>query len=194
MQTRQYSLSQPHNADSLRISIKQETGGMCPGLVSNLMHDTKNEGDVIKVSHPAGDFFIDSNPKGPVVFISGGVGLTPLNSMLTHLIDKHDKPMTWIHGAKCPGARAFAASIEGIKKNNVTVIFFDSNDPAPSHIKGRVDLAKIDKENALFIGDETVLYYVCGPVPFMEGMSNTLREMGIPIDKIFMERFGVDVS
>jgi nitric oxide dioxygenase len=189
MQTRQYSLSQPHDANSLRISIKREAGSKCPGLVSNLMHDTQNVGDVIRVSHPAGDFFIDLEPKGPVVFISGGVGLTPLNSMLASLVDRTDKPITWIHGARCPGARAFATSIEAIQKENFKMCFFDSSDPAPSHFRGRVDLSKLDREKVLHIGNDSAVYYVCGPISFMQGVSTGLEELGVSKEKIFMERF-----
>jgi nitric oxide dioxygenase len=63
-QARQYSLSDKHAPHCYRISVKREQGldpkmptaKAHPGYVSNIMHDVKKDGDVIKVSHPSGRF------------------------------------------------------------------------------------------------------------------------------------------
>ncbi|ETH87981.1 nitric oxide dioxygenase [Bordetella pertussis STO1-CHOC-0018] len=82
MQPRQYSLSEaPGMPGQLRISVKREAGSPA-GMVSGTLHNRINEGDVLDVSPPQGDFTLDAEDGRPVVLLSGGVGLTPMVSML----------------------------------------------------------------------------------------------------------------
>ncbi|MFH4135077.1 nitric oxide dioxygenase, partial [Acinetobacter baumannii] len=71
-----------------RISVKKEKGVDTPdGKVSNYLHEHVKEGDVLSVSAPAGDFVLNMDSTLPVVLISGGVGITPMMSMLNTLIE-----------------------------------------------------------------------------------------------------------
>ena len=55
---------------------------------------------MIQVSAPAGDFFLDEVSRRPLVLLSGGVGLTPMVSMLEHLVGRGTPPETWyVHAA-----------------------------------------------------------------------------------------------
>lgn len=118
-QPRQYSLSDQPCPDYYRISVKRENGlnpgdlsaVAHPGYVSNVLHDMLNNGDLIKVSHPCGDFFLsstDSETEKPVVLISAGVGLTPLVSMMNTLtaeprsLDRKEH----LNGSRTSGTRA----------------------------------------------------------------------------------------
>lgn len=77
---RQYSLSDRPRMDYYRISVKREDPlkeGLPPGGVSTDLHKLYNEGDILPISVPSGDFFLDLENPLPVVLISGGVGLTP---------------------------------------------------------------------------------------------------------------------
>jgi nitric oxide dioxygenase len=79
---RQYSLSDAPGKDFYRIRVKREAGTSNPnGIVSNYLHDNVKEGDILKVSAPAGDFILDTNRITPVVWFSGGVSLTPMVSI-----------------------------------------------------------------------------------------------------------------
>lgn len=83
MQPRQYSLSDAPGQDRLRISVKREpAGAQTPaGRVSNALHDRLEEGGVLDVAPPQGDFHLKENSDAPVVLLSGGVGLTPMVSI-----------------------------------------------------------------------------------------------------------------
>src|SRR5690606_19850118 len=87
-QPRQYSLSDAPNGEYLRISVKRESSRMTApgGLVSNLLHDQFQEGDEIEISPPFGDFMLHDDRTTPAVLISGGVGITPMLSMLNTLV------------------------------------------------------------------------------------------------------------
>jgi len=210
-QARQYSLSDGPLSDHYRISVKKEAGlnagdsksAISPGLVSNLLHDTKNEGDIIRVSHPMGDFFLDSlhaSEDSPVVLISGGVGLTGLTSILNSLVTRHStRPISWVHAARTSDVRAFGSEIRDLsqKKENVRAVFFNAA-PGNSDVKGkdydyagRLNLSVLDKDEELFLQNEKTEYYVCGPTGFMIDSERTLREYGVDTSRIHMELFGV---
>jgi nitric oxide dioxygenase len=207
-QTRQYSLSQAPLPDHYRISVKKESGldtsdpasEIAPGLVSNLLHDTKNEGDIVKLSHPMGNFFlesIDPAEETPLVLISGGIGLTPLASILNFLVSRSVKrPISWVHAARTADVRAFAADIDEIarKEENVRAVFFNSearrDDPMAAHA-GKLDLDKLDREQELFVNNPKTQYYICGPTGFMLEVDRALMGYGVESSRIKMELFGV---
>lgn len=209
-QTRQYSLSDAPWPDYFRVSIKRDAGldphsaasSAHPGLVSNIMHDAKEVGDLVRVSHPRGDFFLSSVPAGeesPVVLISGGVGLTSLTSILNSLIAQHStRPISWLHVARTSDVRAFGQHIRDIERSreNVRAVFFDAS-PKKEHVQGkdydhegRMDLSKLDKEEELFITNPATEYYVCGPTAFMVDMEKALVGYGVGSDRVKMELFG----
>jgi len=210
-QVRQYSLSDGPLPDHYRISVKKESGinaqnsnaATSPGLVSNLLHDTKAEGDSIRLSHPMGDFFLDGLHAAegwPVVLISGGVGLTGLTSILNSLVSRHSsRPISWVHAARTSDVRAFGADIKEISRTreNVRAVFFDAQ-PKSEHVMGkdydhagRLDLGVLDRDRELFLRDPKTEYYVCGPTGFMIEIERTLRSYGVEAARIHMELFGV---
>ncbi len=69
---RQYSLSCKPNKEFFRISVKREDsiGDSPDGVVSTYLHESVNEGDIIELSAPSGDFVINQEKK-PLVLISG---------------------------------------------------------------------------------------------------------------------------
>jgi nitric oxide dioxygenase len=209
-QTRQYSLSDAPWPDYFRISVKREAGvdphsptsGAHPGLVSSIMHDSKNVGDIIRVSHPRGDFFFDSTHsagESPLVLISGGVGLTALTSILNSLVARHsDRPISWLHAARTSDVRAFGHHIRDIERSrkNVRAVFFDASPRAEDvqgkdyDHEGRMDLSKLDEEEELFLTNPETEYYICGPTAFMVDMEKALMGYGVNSERIKMELFG----
>ncbi len=80
---RRYSLSDKPNGKYYRICGKREGQGQeTQGVVSNHMHDAVAIGDEVNLYAPAGDFHI-ARAQQPVTLISPGVGVTPMQSMLS---------------------------------------------------------------------------------------------------------------
>lgn len=208
-QARQYSLSDAPGKQYLRISVKREPGVETgepkhmthPGYISNLLHDTKNEGDVVKVSHPFGDFFhedLDGGADAPVVLISAGVGLTALTSIFNALVEKKsNRPVTWIQGARNANTRAFKKHFDTIAAShgNVHTVYFSSNpkqeekEKRDYDIKGRVDLDRVNK-HVLFTVDGRTQYFTCGPTQFMLDVETKLKSYGVSAERVKMELFG----
>lgn len=209
-QARQYSLSDKPRSDYYRISVKREDGlNMAdptatanPGYVSNFLHGSVNEGDVVKVSHPCGDFFLaeEVSASHPVVLIAAGVGLTPLTSMLNTLTtDVADsRRIHFIHGARTTSVRAFKDQIKAQteKHPNLQATFFISSPSADEKqgvdydYEGRVDLSKLDANKDLFLDAPDAQYYICGPASFMNDVASGLKAKGVAADRVHMEAFG----
>ncbi|KAK8195164.1 globin-like protein [Phyllosticta capitalensis] len=204
LQPRQYSLSSAPGKPYYRISVKREDGAPDaghPGFVSNVLHGNKHEGDEVEVSHPFGDFYFDAQKEkqdAPVVLVSAGVGLTCLLSILETIVDDQQKrPVTWIHGARSTGARAFAAHIRDLatRRPNLRTALFTSRVQAGDvrgvdfDHEGRVDLALLDAE-ALHLANPDALYYVCGPEQFMLQTKKALLAKGVDESRVRIELFG----
>ncbi|KAH9886332.1 flavohemo protein [Xylariomycetidae sp. FL2044] len=209
MQPRQYSLSDAPGGDCYRISVKKEAGKLVgtPGLVSNKLHDEYEEGDLVELTHPTGEFFVDAADRStaPIVLISAGVGVTPMMSILNSLTKGHDsgppgpRRISWIHGAHSSESRAFAGHLRKASEKNANIrctIFLTETkegevEGVDYHFRGRVSLPKLDPEMSLFLGTRGTQYYVCGPSAFMADVRQFLLDAGVGPDGIHLEVFGV---
>ncbi|MFX1763823.1 NO-inducible flavohemoprotein [Paraburkholderia sp. A1RI-2L] len=197
-QIRQYSLSDMPNGHSYRISVKRESGGPNPpGYVSCLLHDHVNVGDEIKLAAPYGSFHIDVKAKTPIVLISGGVGLTPMISMLKRAIQDPQRRVVFVHGARNSGVHAMRDRLREAARtyaNFSLIVFYDN--PLPQDAAGRdfdhaglVNVKTI--KNAILLPDAD--YYICGPIPFMRMQHDALKDLGVREARIHYEVFGPDL-
>lgn len=199
-QPRQYSLSDAPNGEYLRISVKRETSrtNNPAGLVSNLLHDKYQEGDEIDVSPPFGDFMLHEDRDTPAVFISGGVGITPLLSMLNTLMaSSSSRQVVFVHGARDSKVRAMKEFVHHATHDSdhiKSIIFLEtvteSDKPGEDYDHtGWVDLNQIKDDILLPEAD----YYICGPTPFIRLHRDQLLAMGVPASRIHYEIFGSSV-
>src|SRR5699024_11704645 len=106
-QIRHYTISAAPGSDTYRISVKKETDFTPNGKVSTYLHDFVNVGDTIEASAPAGTFTSDDD-KRTVTLISGGVGITPMISMIyTLAYKKTDLHNNLLHDAHNTSFYAF---------------------------------------------------------------------------------------
>ncbi|KAI0413004.1 flavohemo protein [Xylaria grammica] len=197
-QPRQYSLSDAPGSDYYRISVKKESGPQVavPGLISNKLHDEFNEGDVVELTHPTGEFFVRAEEETPIVLVSAGVGITPMISILNSSATSSRK-ISLVHGAHGSEVRAFADTLkQAAGKPTVQVTTFLTTLKAGEvrgvdyDFEGRVDLGKVDPAR-LFTDDATAGYYVCGPTAFMKDVQQYLLDQGVSQERIHLEIFGV---
>lgn len=193
LQPRQYSISSAPNQTHYRISVKREVGTaeQPAGLVSNHLIEQIHEGDSIEVSAPAGNFIAKKNAKHHV-FIGGGIGVTPLFSMLSDIIGKDtDTPITWIQGFRSPEVQPFGKKLEqwSQKAANLAIHTFYEQPPATlsEHTySGTLNLNRLN--NFETTGDAN--YYICGPKAFIETHVDQLKQKGVSPEQIAFEQFG----
>ncbi|MGF6950721.1 nitric oxide dioxygenase [Neobacillus sp. B4I6] len=192
---RQYSLSDAPGKDYYRISVKREAGTANPdGMVSNYLHNGVSQGDILKVSAPAGDFVLDTEKNTPVVLLSGGVGLTPMMSMLKTVVEvQPERKVTFVHAAANGNVHALRDEVEEVSKlENVHSYFFYDSPTEEDRKNNRFDVEGYVtrewlKEN---ITTKDADFYFCGPVPFMKAINRSLKELGVNQERIHFEFFG----
>ncbi|SMD01835.1 NO-inducible flavohemoprotein [Pedobacter nyackensis] len=194
-QSRQYSVSSTPTHEYYRISVKKEKGAQLDtdGKISNYLHDFIQEGNKVDLTAPAGNFTLPADLDAPVVLISGGVGLTPMMSMLQNLVDKdYSHPITWLHGCRNRNVHAFKTELDEIIKANENVnqhVFYDlptESDKQEGVMEGFLDINKI----AALPQFPGTRYYVCGPSAFIQKQFNDLIAKGIEKESILFEEFG----
>ncbi|RSL82181.1 hypothetical protein CDV31_016961 [Fusarium ambrosium] len=153
-QSRQYSLSDAPQQDYYRITIKRagikdhEFRNL--GVVSNLLIDEKGNGDIVQLTHPAGDFFLDmDNPSNePIILISAGIGLAPMISILNAVSQRSpSRPISWIYGSHRD--IPFHEHVRCTERShpNLRVNMFQTQPAGPGQVctihRGRLNLAKV---------------------------------------------------
>lgn len=190
-QPRQYSLSDAPGTPELSITIKKEqrTDLAADKSVSNWIHDNINTGDTLEVSHPYGEFVIDTQTDAPIVMLAAGVGITPMIAGLNHLAKVKPQQavhllyavrseLEWLHKADI--AKATQAM------PNLTFTLYNGEELGSAQARLTVaDLAPDIVKNADV--------YMCGPTGFMQAQKQSLITMGAHPSRIHKEVFGPDL-
>ena len=181
---RNYSISSAPNGSDYRITVKREP----EGKVSGWLHDRARLGARVLVSPPTGDFFLDPRGKRQVVLLSGGVGLTPMISMLESR-GAGDAPMIYVHAVRDGSHHAMRKRHETLADESY--VFYET--PAAGDVEGRdytrpgrVDPAWLARKTQADVAD----YYICGPSGFMAEMIAGLKAANVPGERIHYEYFG----
>ena len=199
--TRCYSLSDKPAADCYRVTIKRalvppSAPNARPGIASAYFHDVVREGHVLRVKAPSGQFCLDPDPAIPSILIAGGVGITPVMSMLLWAVA--EQPGRTIHlyyGVRNSADQAFRKILEHLAAANsnlqVTVVY---ERPLPGDVEGRdfqysgyIDIGLL---RLTAPAGARCRYYICGPPPMMASLVPALRTSGIPEADINFEAFG----
>ncbi|WP_149539022.1 NO-inducible flavohemoprotein [Siccirubricoccus phaeus] len=189
---RNYSISSAPDDAEYRITVKREPRG----VASNWLHDEVQPGARLKVGAPAGEFFLPTRPERPVVLLSGGVGQTPLLSMLAAVAAvRPEVAVQFVHGTLSGAthalggeARALAAASGG--RIGVTT-FYDCPRPEDRQgrdydVEGRISLDWLRAHTPVAEAD----FYLCGPREFLRVFVNGLVRLGVPAARIHYEFFG----
>lgn len=181
-QARQYTLL-PSEKNQRRIGVKLDPNGE----MTSILHELKI-GDVVEISNPYGDLTLEGfgNPEAPLYLFSAGIGTTPMLSFLSELIEKgSQRPVTVVHADRSLDTWPLREELTELvnKLPNARLISFIEGEGGD--FAGRVDVSKLDVPS-----DANV--YLCGPLPFMQGVRSALVQAGVPGKNINYEIFGPD--
>lgn len=183
---RNYSISCGPNNDYYRITVKREP----EGDASVFLHDKAIVGTVVECTPPAGEFFLPNTLERPVVLLSGGVGLTPMVSMMEMLADQHaGHPVFFIHGTASRATHAFNDHVRELAaRHGATTVttFYDQSSGESEVHSGFITLDWLSQNTPLAEAD----FYLCGPRPFLRFFVSGLSQAGVPSDRIHYEFFG----
>ena len=195
-----YSLSDCPKDEYYRISVKKclpprDKPEAPSGLSSTFVNEVLAEGDIIDVKAPDGGFFLEPHESTPVCLLGGGIGVTPVLSMLKTLAkDNIQRDVFFFYGVRNNVDEGFREEVSKVRNSyanaNVNVCYSNPTDENKEGVdyqyneRVSVDLLK----RALPTLDMD--YYLCGPPPFMNSLVNDLKEAGVPEKQIHFESFG----
>src|SRR5690625_4360393 len=190
MHIRHYTLSATSNTKQFRNSVKKEADNETQGKVSTFLHDHVEINDIFEASVPAGNFTLNEE-SNPITFISGGVGITPMISMLETLAkDKSDREITFVYAAQNESVHAFHPTVSELIKDLPRARYIYGYDK-PVNKEGKHDSTGYVSEAVLTKAMKpAAIYYIVGPVPFMEHVASLLATLNVHKDQIRYELFG----
>ena len=163
------------------------------GIVSTYLHQQVKAGDTLLFSAPAGDFVLQNNER-PVVLISGGIGITPLLSMLNTIMEKQpQREVAFIHATVNSQTHAFKEHVSQLVKehSNLKSVSCYSSPTEDDRTSGHFDKEGFVDVNVLQanLPSKEAEFYFCGPIPFMQVINQALNQLEIPKEQIHFEVF-----
>jgi uncharacterized protein len=215
--SRSYSLSSyTTRKDHYRISVRRDPFG----TVSRFLHDDIENGDILNVQRPAGDFLFDptsvwkttttthhdDTTDKRILFLSAGIGVTPILSMLHSYVDHNSQrrpKAIWVHSARDGAHHPFQDEVKDLCRRSggdvtTTTVYTrpndDDTDKGRYDISGRLDgmtLQKILVDADVAMDSQLTKFsvYICGPAGFVASMQTSLNNLGIPEANIEFETF-----
>ena len=184
-QVRCYSISSaPEATGYLEISVKRQ------GVVSGTLHSTVRAGSTISARPPAGKFVYPARDDRPLVLVGGGVGITPLMSMLRHAIAAEPgRPVTLLYSARGQHELAFWDELRWIVSRHphvrLGVTLTGPCEGWPGR-RGRMDAAFLRD----LVGEPAhSVFLICGPQEMITAVRSLATSLGVPAAQVRSEVF-----
>ncbi len=187
---RSYSLSDKPSTERYRISIKREP----QGAAGTYIDDKLQAGDLVDVSAARGNFTLRPGDT-PIVFLSAGIGVTPVLAMLHALAaDASLREVWWLYGARdgCehPFAEEMRALVIALAHAHSHICYsspgLEDRTGPDFDTRGRLDVRLLQQLKVPRDAD----FYLCGPAAFMSDLTAGLAGWGVTAGRIHTEIFG----
>jgi len=146
-------------------------------------------GTTVEIDHIAGLFTLPKEKTASLVFIAGGIGITPFMSMLRYIAEeKLDYNVTVFYSNREKASTAFYDELQelGKRMKNIKVVFTMTNDP-DWHGESRMLDVKFIKD--YFPEPDKNIYMVAGPPPMVKGVVETLKAARVDEENIITDNF-----
>ncbi len=196
-----YSLSDGPGKPYYRVSVKiaappREHPELPPGKASTYVNQLLQVGQIVPVKSPAGHFFLNEDSQKPVVLLAGGVGITPMVSMIDRLIALGSRrQIVLAHGINDSADHAFKQHLSSVTQRHQNIYLLncysrpkatDQPRGVDYHFEGRVTVELLQQ----ILPSHDCEFYLCGPPPFMKSLYEGLLEWGVAENEIRFEAFG----
>lgn len=171
--SRQYSLcGDPDDRHAWEVAVLRDPesrGG------SRWIHDTLRADTPVRVRGPRNHFRLDEAPAGPLIFVAGGIGITPIMAM-AHRARALGLPYTIHYSCRDRSSLAFASELQALHgRRLLTYISAEGQ--------------RNDFDAMLASADDTTQIYACGPTRMLEGLESALNRCGLPDSALRVEHF-----
>lgn len=185
-----YSISSaPHMRGYLEFSVRRQ------GLVSGTLHATIRAGSTVTINRAAGQFVYPQGDDRPLALIAGGIGITPLLSMLRHAVAADPtRPVTLLYSARREPDVAFHSELRVLAERHpqIRVAITLTQPTAPTRLRtGRLDVAMVRQ---FVLAPADTIFCLCGPGPMIEDLRAALAGLGVPAGQVRFEQFETAVA
>lgn len=147
-------------------------------------------GAEVKLDAPYGDFTLHKTESTPAVFIIGGIGVTPVRSMIAQAIhERTAHQLTLLHASRTPADLPLKRDLEQLARDNANFTYVMAVESAPRGWQGecgRVDAAMVKKYVPHL---HKPVYYLSGPEGMVKAMRALLVDLEVSEDNIRTEEF-----
>ncbi|MGQ0535106.1 MAG: ferredoxin--NADP reductase [Methanobacteriota archaeon] len=147
-------------------------------------------GDEVGLAGPAGRFLLEEG--FPAVLLSGGIGITPIKSMIEYATDTGlPSPLVLLYGNRSPQEIVFVDEIDRLAKENANLkIAYTVDDVSQagdwSGRTGRIDASMVREEVQRL---DAPVFYACGPPGMVASLTRLLADLGIDKNRVRTENF-----
>ncbi|HEX7974559.1 MAG TPA: hypothetical protein VF498_09140 [Anaerolineales bacterium] len=151
-----------------------------------------DQGDEIIAGQLSGDFTLPRHPKRPLVFIAGGIGVTPFRSMIKYLLDSHKhRPVTLFYGNRTVKDIVYKDVFDQAERELGihTIYIVEDTAGMPSRWRGLVGLISPRIIQTYAPNYRDSIFYISGPIVMVDAVKHMLHNMGIPDSQIKTDFF-----
>lgn len=183
---RSYSISSSPTQKNIIILTIKKAGVFTTEL------DNVSVGEQMVIKGPFGHFVLNEEMKEDLVFVAGGAGITPFHSMLKYMTEKRmPNKANLFYSCRTTDEFIFYDELTDIetKNKNICVYFTATRceDPNWKGFRERINEEMIKKKVKDY---KKCIYYLCGPMPMVEGIEKLLQQIGIDKTNIKTEKWG----
>lgn len=183
---RTFTISSSPTEKDITFGIKQEE--QMSAFKESLLKLDK--GSVISANNLAGDLLLPENLKTKLVFIAGGIGITPFRSMLKHMIDNNQHRNIYLfYAVNDPKQIAYKDVINEAKEYGLKVIYVLNSENVSKNWSGETGYmtSHIIAKHVLDYKDR--VFYVSGPDAMVQANKAIIKELGISNSNIKTDYF-----
>ena len=176
--------SSPDNIDTLMVAAR--TGSSV--FIENLLQ--LPVGSEVYVSKPSGSMYL-KDKTSDLVFIAGGIGITPVRSIIEKAIKENSKQKIYLfYSNRTESQTAFLNEFRHWAEQNKNFILIPLISE-PGNVKGEYEVGNVDEKIVKkYLKDlSNKIFYVTGPPMMVDSVSKLLSEQGVNEEKIIMEKF-----
>jgi ferredoxin-NADP reductase len=163
--------------------------------ITQHLHQHSKAGDQLFISKAQGNVYLDNNFAGPYVFIAGGIGVTPLYSMVRYLLASGAKePVVLLYSIATMGEFLFQDELRELQRQYdnfrlITTMTRGNNVNGNDHYQGRITKAMVASLQLPIQAN----YYLCGPPPMVDSVADLLttmqKDLQISTDNIHYDKW-----
>jgi len=184
---RAYSMSSdPAEKGVIETIIRLVPGGIC----TTYCFEHLKEGDSIKLNGPYGDFQL-SETDAPIIFIAGGSGMAPIKCILHHMKNTgNNRPAVYFFGVNEPRDMFMLDEMKQFEKelDNFRYVPVMARPDSNSDWHGETGLVTEAVQRNVTNAAEAEAY-LCGSPGMIDAAIAVLKQLGMPENKVFYDKF-----